>query len=174
MANFRCLLNSNAFSPNEDESEESRENHEFENNSTPLPSMQFRRSPGTSSTQYGDEFVEYPRSSTPVPFARPPFSPQFYSQHPTTLIQPISGPTQSSTFQPSFFEQYGDRFGKEQRHSTAFTVQKRNSPNPVNFDSHSSEKDEGDGNDGDKGRNKWSAEQTDTLVTLWRECFVQL
>ena len=81
---------------------------------------------------------------------------------------------QSSLLQPSFFEQYGDRLGKEQRHSPAFAVEQRNSPNPVNFGSHSSDKDEGDGNDGDKGRNKWSAEQTDTLVASWRECFVQL
>ena len=125
-------------------------------------------------TQYRNEYFEYPCSSTPVPFARPPYSPQFYSQRPSTLIQPISGPMQSSPLQPSFFEQYGDRLGKEQRHSPAFAVEQRNSPNPVNFASHSSDKDEGDGNDGDKGRNKWSAEQTDTLVASWRECFIQL
>ena len=71
-----------------------------------------------------------------------------------------------STF-PS--EKYGDRSGKEQRPAPAFTVEQC-----INFESHSSDKGEGDGNDGDKRRNRWSAEQTDTLVSSWRECFVQL
>ena len=91
------------FFPNEDELGETRENDELENNSAPQ-SRQFQQSPGTSSTQCRNEFVAFPRSSTPFHSQdhRSPLPRPFCGQHPSTLIQPISGPMQSFPFQLSF------------------------------------------------------------------------
>ena len=113
MANFLTLNNSNALLTNEDESHKIRENVGFEDNNAPIILRHFRQNPGISNPQYRNDFFEFQRSNTPVPFARPPFPQPFYGQHAPALFQPISGPMQRPPFQPSFFEQYGDHFGRE-------------------------------------------------------------
>ena len=172
MANFRRQLNSNAIFPSEDDSKGSRMCEEFENNSESPLLRESRQCPGIS-IHYRDSFLESPRSSTPVSCVRQPFPQLVFGRSPSSSIQSATIQVHGHPFQPSLFKQYGNRFGQGERHSPVFTNEQHHFPLPINFESQFLNIEEGGGMDAEKGKNKSSTDQTDTLVSAWRECFVQ-